>query len=57
MVDVGIWSNITNCISHKCYMAFWDMIINIDILHWSDIFRNRDLVTKLDPITVSDVIT
>ena len=28
-----------------------------DVLHWSDISQNRDLVTELDRITVFDVIT
>ena len=37
-------------------MAFWDMISYIDILHWPDNLLNHDLVSELDPITVSDVI-
>ena len=43
--------------SHICYMAFWDMIIYRDTLHWSDISPNRDFVTELNLITVYDVIT
>ena len=57
MVDIGISSNILKSLSPKCYMAFWDMIIYIDTLHWSDISLNRDLVTELHLITVLDAIT
>ena len=41
--------------SPKCYMTFWDIIIYIDILHWSNISLNRDLVTERDLITFFDV--
>ena len=57
VVDMGISSNIMKSPSPKCYMAFWDVIIYSDTLHWSDISLNRDLVTELDLITVFDVIT
>ena len=57
MVDMGISSNIVKLPSLQCYMTFWDKIIYSDTLYWSDFSLNRDLVTKLDPITVSDVIT
>ena len=48
----GISSNIMKSPSPKCYMTFWDMIINSNTLHWSDISLNRDLVTGRDLITV-----
>ena len=38
-------------------MAFWDMILYSDTLHWSDISLNCDYVTELDLITVIDVNT
>ena len=57
MVDMGIPSNIMKFPSPKCYMAFLDMMIYSDTLHWSVISLNRDVVTKLDLITAFDVIT
>ena len=57
MVDMGISSNIIKSLSPKFYMTFWDMIIYSDILQWLDISLNRDLVTKLDLINVSGLIT
>ena len=57
MVDMGISSNIMKYPSPKCYMIFLDMIIYNDTLHWSDISLNRDLLNKLDIITVFGVIT
>ena len=57
IVDMGISSNIMKSTSPKCYMIFWNMIINSDTLHWSDISPYRDLITELDLITVFDTIT
>ena len=37
--------------SPKCYISFWES----DILHWSDISRNRNLVNELDLITDFDI--
>ena len=52
----GISSNIIKPPSPKCYMSFWDMTIYSDILHWSDISWNRNLVNKLDLITDFDIL-
>ena len=52
MVDMGISSNIMKSPSPKCCMTFWDMIMYSDILHWSDISLNHDIVTELDLIAV-----
>ena len=57
IVDIGIQSIIIKSSSPECYMAFWDMTVYSDTLHWSDILLNRDLITEVDLITDFDLIT
>ena len=50
MVDMGISSNIMKSLSPKCYMTFWEMVVNSDTLNWSDI------TPIFEPITEQDII-
>ena len=51
---MGVSSNIMKSPSPESYMTLWEMTIYSDILNWSDIQLNRDLVTELELITDCD---
>ena len=44
-------------LSNKSFMAFWDMIIYTDTLHWSDIFTKAWPCYRIGPYYLFDVIT
>ena len=47
VVNKRILSNNMKSLSPNCYMTFWRMTIFIEILHWSDIALNCELVTDV----------
>ena len=57
IVDIGISSNIIKYPASKCKMIFWIMAIYSDSLNWSDIIPIFALITELDFITDSELIT